>query len=698
MKIDKAYDYIRNLLVSFSYLVLIKNQIIGIILLVLSFVNISAGFLALIAYFSALITGKLIGLNREQMINGLFTYNSILVGLAVGYLYEPSVLSVVLTVTASFFTVLLSFSLFSIFSYYLGLPILNLPFTITATILYLSTMRYGNLFISKNSFYPLLNIPHIPLWLSGLLRSTGILVFMPYDIIGISILLGMLLFSRINFFLIVLGYYTGTIFLGLLKGSFFTAFSDIYSFNFILTSLAVGGFFLIPSRRSYILALSSVLISAFILDAANVFWSSYQIPVFTLPFVSITLITLYVLVVNKFQYLNTSYLASPEQNLEHYINFSNRFHFSLPQPHLPFSGEWKVYQGFDDQWTHKGSWSKAVDFVITGTDDQKTYKNEGKVLDDYYCYKKPVLSPVSGTIMAASDDYDDNPIGTVDNHNKWGNYIIIQSGWGYYVELSHFAKKSLTVKQGDTVRVGQMVGLCGNSGYSPEPHIHFQCQSLKHIGAPTIPFSFTNCVADDKCLFGRTYVRKGQRVKPLKPSRRLNKMLQFILDDQFKYEFYEDGSLLRTACFYIRMAYDGTYYFADNNEQAKLYFITPEGSFAFHRYEGSTKSLLRYLFFAMPSVPLTSENVQWEDTINASLINTANPVYTFLKSFDHSLFKVTGNYSLMEENTIAGSITIQKLFKNDYMKTSMTFAEYKGFGTIDIVTRNHTYQLVLKEE
>ena len=77
-----------------------------------------------------------------------------------------------------------------------------------------------------------------------------------------------------------MGYYCGTLFLGILKGSFPIAFSDPFSFNFILISLVLGGFFLIPSFKSYSFAFLSVLTSVFVFDALSIFWSHFGIPAF----------------------------------------------------------------------------------------------------------------------------------------------------------------------------------------------------------------------------------------------------------------------------------------------------------------------------------------------------------------------------------------------------------------------------------
>ncbi len=69
-----------------------------------------------------------------------------------------------------------------------------------------------------------------------------------------------------------------------MTGSVLQAFGDINNFNFILIAIVIGGVFLVPSPRSYILALTAVLSSTLLLDSVEVFWANYGVPVFTLPF------------------------------------------------------------------------------------------------------------------------------------------------------------------------------------------------------------------------------------------------------------------------------------------------------------------------------------------------------------------------------------------------------------------------------
>ncbi|WP_301925614.1 M23 family metallopeptidase [Corynebacterium glaucum] len=56
-----------------------------------------------------------------------------------------------------------------------------------------------------------------------------------------------------------------------------------------------------------------------------------------------------------------------------------------------------------------------------------------------------------------------------------GNAVVIQcSATAAFVALVHLKRDSVRVATGDTVRVGDVVGECGNSGNSTQPHVHVQ--------------------------------------------------------------------------------------------------------------------------------------------------------------------------------------------------------------------------------
>ena len=672
--------YIDNLLFSYSTLLFMHNRIVGAILLITTFFNKNIAILGLISWITTFIFARFIGMKKDDVVHTIYTYNSLLVGFSIGFLFKITFLSVFLTIGTSILTVLLSYTLYSLFSYYLRLPVLNIPFTIVSTIIYLASVKYSALFV--DSFYPheILNIPSLPASIQGLLRTFGVLLFSPYDIIGILVLVAILVYSRISFILAVISYYLGISVLALLKGSYAQAFADISTFNFILVGMALGGIFLIPSKRSYTLALIGVIVSVFILDAVSVFWSSFGIPVFTLPFNIVVLLFVYVLMNIGYKRINLFIKESPEASLASFLNFRKRFDYVTPQPYLPFSGIWTVYQSFDDIWTHKGHWQYAYDFVITD-DEDKTFRRKGRKLEDYFCYGKPVLSPISGTVIDVYDLLKDNPIGSVDKKNNWGNYIIIYSSLGYYVEISHLQTKSLQVKNGDFVKFGTILGKCGNSGYSPQPHIHMQVQYLPYLASRTCKFFISLCKNETQELLTNEVLKKNMKVEKIQVSRKHKKLFQFILDDVFKYKLIINGSEKEDIEIGIKMEIDGSYYFNIKGTDDKLFFGIENDMFVFYSFKGGRKSLLKYFFMALPKIPLTSDvGIIWKEFLPDNLLFNNNGLHLLLKSFNYDIRNSSGEYKLENEYEISGKIS----WKNKTILTKVNLDNYKGFRTIEI--------------
>ncbi|HYO83907.1 MAG TPA: M23 family metallopeptidase, partial [Bryobacteraceae bacterium] len=75
-----------------------------------------------------------------------------------------------------------------------------------------------------------------------------------------------------------------------------------------------------------------------------------------------------------------------------------------------------------------------------------------------------------------------------------GNYVVLDVGDGRFVTYAHLIPGSLTVKRGDRVRAGQVLGKIGNSGNSSGPHLHFQVATgpgvLRGDGVPFVFDSF----------------------------------------------------------------------------------------------------------------------------------------------------------------------------------------------------------------
>ena len=66
-----------------------------------------------------------------------------------------------------------------------------------------------------------------------------------------------------------------------------------------------------------------------------------------------------------------------------------------------------------------------------------------------------------------------------------GNMFIIKTKNNEYHNFCHFKNGTLKEKEWDRVMQGQLLGLCGNSGHSSEPHLHFHIQNTKDINSGT---------------------------------------------------------------------------------------------------------------------------------------------------------------------------------------------------------------------
>lgn len=90
-------------------------------------------------------------------------------------------------------------------------------------------------------------------------------------------------------------------------------------------------------------------------------------------------------------------------------------------------------------------------------------------------------------------------------HYGWlalaGNYVVIQTGGGVAVVLCHLRQGTPVVGIGDRVTAGQLVGHCGNSGNSTEPHLHLQALDDWAAEHPTaVPVTFAGALPKNRTI------------------------------------------------------------------------------------------------------------------------------------------------------------------------------------------------------
>lgn len=166
---------------------------------------------------------------------------------------------------------------------------------------------------------------------------------------------------------------------------------------------------------------------------------------------------------------------------------------------LPFKDSWTVVNGGVDKGSSH-SWAVpaqryAYDFLILDTAG-KSFVGDSMKPADYHCYGKEILAPADGEVIEAASGYADSIIlgnGQADctARDMRGNYLLIRHAEGEYSLLAHLQPDSIRVKNGDAVKRGQCLALCGNSGNSSEPHLHFHLQDgISFYSSAGLPVEF----------------------------------------------------------------------------------------------------------------------------------------------------------------------------------------------------------------
>lgn len=146
---------------------------------------------------------------------------------------------------------------------------------------------------------------------------------------------------------------------------------------------------------------------------------------------------------------------------------------------LPFKGEWTVFWGGDTKELNyhvvAPFQKNAFDIVINNAAG-KSFKTNGKTNEDYYAFGQPLTAVCDAEVVFAVDGIKDNVPGILNPTYVLGNSVMLKTKNNEYILLAHFKHHTIKVKQGDLVKRGQLLGLCGNSGNSSEPHLHFHIQ------------------------------------------------------------------------------------------------------------------------------------------------------------------------------------------------------------------------------
>ena len=174
---------------------------------------------------------------------------------------------------------------------------------------------------------------------------------------------------------------------------------------------------------------------------------------------------------------------------------------------FPIRGHGIIGQDYVTNGGHGGHGDFSDEF---GIDIDGLDRNDGELSDANENaadagWGREILAPAAGTVVYARNDVPTNPHPGEAPGDDWyrplhdpvnasaGNCVIIDHGNSEYSVMMHMQPGSVTVKGGDQVVMGEVVGKLGNSGDAFGPHVHYQLQSGPRLFQDQpLPFRFQN--------------------------------------------------------------------------------------------------------------------------------------------------------------------------------------------------------------
>jgi len=646
--VKQVSAFIKPVLNSYSVLFFSQNRVLGIILLLVSFFNPVSGFAGLGCVLLSLLITKLLKLTGEDHRMGIYSFNSLLLGIAFGAFFQVNLMFIIWTVVACCMVVITSVIISQRLSKQ-NLPMLSFPFILVFWLVLLTSNSIFNTGLLQKSSSLLQEIytgpgnlagaegylaAVLPRLLSLFFRSLSAVLFQHHIIAGMLIAIGILVHSRIAFSLLVISFFAACGF-----NSITHTYPEGISYyhlgaNLMMASMAIGSFFTIPSLRSYLLAVFCIPLGFVVINALTTLMAVHVLPIFSLPFCVINISLLYFLTLighRSTLLLTRVQHYSPERNLYYVLNLQNRLNdLKYIKLGLPFMGYWTVSQGYNGTITHKGEWGQALDFVITD-DEQKTYQYPGTLPEHFYCFNKPVLACADGVVEQVVNHVEDNDIGEENLKENWGNTVVINHAPGLYSKLSHLKKNSIKVKPGDSVKQGDLLGFCGNSGRSPEPHLHFQLQATPYIGSKTLSYPFAyyfNKKGNQNNLESYAIPNENDVLCNFEVNASLKKAFDlqpgFVAKLSTETGATEDWEVFKDAA--------NQSYIYSKTTGAAAYFINNGNMFYFTSFYGDKTSLLYYFYLAAYKVIFNDAGyIQAGDELPVPL--TSNKILLWMQDF-----------------------------------------------------------------
>lgn len=279
-----------------------NNPVSGLVILGALYVNSWIyGTICLIGAVVATATALLLKADRGLVRDGLFSFNGALVGLALVAFTSadfrtgavPSVAMTVYIVFAAAMTSIVFAGLGTVLAPY-GVAALTMPFVLVGWLFLFAVLKFDAIHagplakpVSPDQF-PEGIAYTLPTWYQGIGNAVGQIFFQDNWISGYLIVVGIAVNSRIAAGMALVGAALAAL-VAVVFGAPEGAIRDgLFGYNAALTAMALGGFFLVLTWRSFAYTLFGIVITTWWWASIAIFLKPIGMPVLTSTFVLVT--------------------------------------------------------------------------------------------------------------------------------------------------------------------------------------------------------------------------------------------------------------------------------------------------------------------------------------------------------------------------------------------------------------------------
>ncbi|MFC3674920.1 urea transporter [Ferrovibrio xuzhouensis] len=471
---------------------MIPNPWIGMILWLAVFQNLRFAAFAVLGLIVAESISRMFQIRDSSPIEGGLKANALLSAVAVAWLTGPVAISiqaqvgvaVVAAVSATILTAAVMKALAEI-----KLPAMVVGYCLIAAMLFAIYPHWTTQAINTMTWWP---VPTDLLgWVVTFFRTLGAMLFSPTLWVGLVLGAAVLLWSRMSFLAGVIGWTAGIFTASILVQQGVVFYWMPTAYNFFLAGAALGAVYFLPGPFSLLIAAIGGSGAAFLAVGLQNLFPATALGYLPIASALTTWIGIYALEMASGQTLfqrNRTTELSPEEAWWRSAYWARRSGPYGPFLVVPTPGRMRISQGIDGALSHIGLWRHALDF-------QKP--NPAGLFDpdaaaDAASWSVPVTAPAAGIVERIHNYIADNPPGICNYAENWGNHVVIRLDQGGYVLLAHLRQGSVAVTAGMRVEIGTYLGMTGNSGRSPVPHLHMQYQGTGNPDSPTLPFRLAN--------------------------------------------------------------------------------------------------------------------------------------------------------------------------------------------------------------